>query len=133
MKKVIRLTESDLANIVKRVIDESDVNDSIEIKIETSPEGQDITQHVEELFGNKTPEEIKKYFLELKNRKPKLLKRLLRWFHKNRKNNTPFKKQNPSFKEYTTRVLTNAAIWIMVKQVFGVKIKDLLNLPSIEI
>ena len=29
MKKVIRLTESDLTNIVKRVIKESDVKDSL--------------------------------------------------------------------------------------------------------
>jgi hypothetical protein len=131
MKKVVRLTESDLINIVKQVINESNINDSVETKIETASDGQDITNHVEELFVGKTPEEIKNYFLDLNNRKPKLLKRLLRFFYINKKDNRPYKKQSETFGKKMLGVLTNAIIWTLIKQTIGVKIKELLNLPSL--
>lgn len=123
MKKVIRLTESDLVRMVKRVIKESDEKSTFELKIETTPEEQ-LDSVIQEFFANKTEAEIKEYFMELNNRKPKWLKKLLRHFAnpKNKNKKINMKKVGGD--------LTFASILFMLKQIFGVKLKELLGLPS---
>ena len=56
MKKVIRLTESDLVRMVKRVIKESDEKSTFELKMEKTPEEQ-LDSVIQEFFANKTEAE----------------------------------------------------------------------------
>lgn len=123
MKKVITLTESDLVRMVKRVIKESDEKSTFELKIETTPEEQ-LDPVIQEFFANKTETEIKEYFMELSNRKPKWLKKLLRRLsnpkNKDKKLNSKNMKGGIAF----------YSILFMLKQIFGVKLKEILGLPS---
>ena len=117
MKKIVRLTESDLVKIVKRVINENDDKSTFEVKIETTPENQ-LDSVIEDFFSNKTETETQQYFMELNNRKPKWLKKLIRWFHKNKNN------KKPLGKDESRRALTAASIYLIVYQIFREKIKD---------
>jgi hypothetical protein len=117
-KKIIRLTESDLVRMVKRVIKESDEKSTFELKMETTPEEQ-LDSVIQEFFANKTEAETKEYFMELNNKKPKWLKKLLRHFVNPKNKN---KKISGGLAFYS--------ILFMLKQIFGVKLKELLGLPS---
>jgi hypothetical protein len=121
MKKVIRLTESDLINIVKRVINESDEKSTFELKIETTPDDQ-LGPVIENFFATKTEAEIKEYFMELNNRKPKWLKKLLKHFVNPKNKDKKIKK--------AAGAITFYSILFMIKQIFGIKLKELLGLPS---
>lgn len=120
MKKIVTLTESDLVRMVKRVIKESDEKSTFELKMETTPEEQ-LDSVIQEFFANKTEAEIKEYFMELNNRKPKWLRKLLRHF------------ANPKNKNKKINVkdvrggLTFYGILFMLTQIFGVKLKEILG------
>ena len=122
MKKIVTLTESDLVRMVKRVIKESDEKSTFESKIEATPEEQ-LDSVIQEFFANKTEAEIKEYFMELNNRKPKpkWLKKLLGHF------------ANPKNKNKKINVkdvrggLTFYGILFMLTQIFGVKPKEILR------
>ena len=83
MKKVIRLTETELTNIVKRIVNES-TNMAAEVAIENCDENDDMAMErcVDNLFADMTEEEAENYIMELSTRKPKWLKKLVRWFKK---------------------------------------------------
>lgn len=83
MKKIIRLTESDLARIVKRIVNES-TNMAAEVAIENCDENDDMEMErcVDNLFADMTEEDAENYIIELSKRKPKWLKKLVRWFKK---------------------------------------------------
>jgi hypothetical protein len=121
MKKVIRLTESDLINIVKRVINESDEKSTFELKIETTPDDQDdqLGFVIENFFATKTESEIKEYFMELNNRKPKWLRKLLKHF------------VNPKNKDKKIKnaagAITFYSILFMINQIFGPQLKQIFN------
>jgi hypothetical protein len=121
MKKVIRLTESDLINIVKRVINESDEKSTFELKIETTPDDQ-LGPVIENFFATKTEAEIKQYFMELSNRnpKPKWIQKLIKFF-KNDKNKN--KKINT---KSIGKALVGYSILFMLQQIFKIP----LPLPS---
>jgi len=121
MKKVIRLTESDLINIVKRVINESDEKSTFELKIETTPDDQ-LGPVIENFFATKTESEIKQYFMELSNRnpKPKWIQKLIKFF-KNDKNKN--KKINT---KSIGKALMGYSILFMLQQIFKIP----LPLPS---
>jgi hypothetical protein len=116
MKKVIRLTESDLINIVKRVINESDEKSTFELKIETTPDDQ-LGPVIENFFATKTEAEIKEYFMELNNRKPKWLRKLLKHF------------LNPKNKDKKIKnaagAITFYSILLMINQIFGPQLKQI--------
>jgi len=57
MKRIVRLTESDLARIVKRVIREQEETDSVEMEIENADEND--TKGLERII-NKLGSDIKK-------------------------------------------------------------------------
>lgn len=123
MKKIVTLTESDLVRMVKRVIKESDEKSTFELKMETTPKEQ-LDSVIEEFFANKTELEIKEYFMELNNRKPKWLRKLLRHF------SNPKNKDKKINLKKTGGALTFYSILFMLKQIFGVKLKEILGLPS---
>lgn len=123
MKKIVTLTESDLVRMVKRVIKESDEKSTFELKIETTPEEQ-LDSVIQEFFANKTEAEIKEYFMELNNRKPKWLRKLLRHFAK------PKNKDKKINLKDARGGLAFYSILFMLKQIFGVKLKELLGIPS---
>ena len=81
MKKVIRLTESELTHLVKKIIKESE-NAQAEIAIENCDENDDMEMEmcVDNLFADMTEEEAENYIMELSTRKPKWLMKLVRWF-----------------------------------------------------
>ena len=83
MKKVIRLTESELTHLVKKIIKESE-NAQAEIAIENCDENDDMEMEmcVDNLFADMTEEEAENYIMELSTRKPKWLAKLMRWFRK---------------------------------------------------
>lgn len=118
MKKVIRLTESDLINIVKRVINESDEKSTFELKIETTPDDQ-LGPVIENFFATKTEAEIKEYFMELNNRKPKWLKKLLRHFINPKNKDKKIKK--------AAGAITFYSILFMIKEIFGPQLKQIFN------
>jgi hypothetical protein len=78
MKRVIRLTESDLTRIIRRVIKE---NEDPEVAIETCDENDDVAMEecVNKLFSGMSEEDAEKYVNELHMRKPPWLKKLSRW------------------------------------------------------
>jgi hypothetical protein len=82
MKRIIRLTESDLTRIVRRVISESE---NPEMAIENCDENDDAAMEmcIEKLFTDMTKEEAENYIIELVRRKPRWLKKLIKWFRKN--------------------------------------------------
>ena len=123
MKKIVTLTESDLVRMVKRVIKESDEKSTFELKMQTTPEEQ-LDSVIQEFFANKTEAEIKEYFMELNNRKPKWLRKLLR-----RLSNPKNKDKKINMKKVGGD-LTFFSILFMLKQIFGVKLKEILGLPS---
>lgn len=120
MKKVIRLTESDLINIVKRVINESDEKSTFELKMETTPEEQ-LDSVIQEFFANKTEAEIKEYFMELKNKKPKWLRKLLRRL------SNPKNKDKKINMGQVGGALTFYSILFILKQIFGDKLTQILR------
>jgi hypothetical protein len=83
MKKVIRLTESELTHLVKKIIKESE-NKQAEIDIENCDENDDMAMEmcVEKLFADMSEEEAENYVIELSRRKPKWLAKLARWFRR---------------------------------------------------
>ena len=119
MKKVIRLTESDLINIVKRVINESDEKSTFELKIETTPDDQDdqLGFVIENFFATKTESEIKEYFMELNNRKPKWLRKLLKHFVNPKNKDKKIKK--------AAGAITFYSILLMINQIFGPQLKQI--------
>ena len=120
MKKVIRLTESDLVRMVKRVIKESDEKSTFELKMETTPEEQ-LDSVIQEFFANKTEAEIKEYFMELKNKKPKWLKKLLRRL------SNPKNKDKKIDMGQVGGALTFYSILFVLKQTFGNKLNQILR------
>ena len=120
MKKIVTLTESDLVRMVKRVIKESDEKSTFELKMETTPEEQ-LDSVIQEFFANKTEAEIKEYFMELNNRKPKWLRKLLR-----RLSNPKNKDKKINMKQVGGG-LTFYGILFMLTQIFGVKPKEILR------
>ena len=120
MKKIVTLTESDLVRMVKRVIKESDEKSTFELKIETTPEEQ-LDSVIQEFFANKTEAEIKEYFMELNNRKPKWLRKLLR-----RLSNPKNKDKKINMKKVGGD-LTFFSILFMLTQIFDVKPKEILR------
>ena len=120
MKKVIRLTESDLVRMVKRVIKESDEKSTFELKMETTPEEQ-LDSVIQEFFANKTEAEIKEYFMELKNKKPKWLRKLLRRL------SNPKNKDKKIDMGQVGGALTFYSILFVLKQTFGDKLNQILR------
>jgi hypothetical protein len=123
MKKIVTLTESDLVRMVKRVIKESDEKSTFELKIETTPDEQ-LGPVIENFFSTKTEAEIKEYFMELSNRKPKWLRKLLRHFANPKNKDKKINLKNAG------GALAFYSILFMLKQIFGVKLKEILGLPS---
>jgi hypothetical protein len=122
MKKIIRLTESDLINIVKRVINESDEKSTFESEMEKINDEQQLSFAIHKFFENKTETEIDKYFTELSNRnpKPKWIQKLINFFkidkNKNKKINT----------KSIGKALMGYSILFMLQQIFKIP----LPLPS---
>jgi hypothetical protein len=122
MKKVIRLTESDLINIVKRVINESDEKSTFESEMQNINNKQQLSFAIHKFFENKTEMEINKYFMELSNRKPKptWIQKLINFFkidkNKNKKINT----------KSIGKALMGYSILFMLQQIFKIP----LPLPS---
>ena len=83
MKRIVRLTESDLARIVRQVIKE-DTNMQAEVAIENCDENDDMAMErcVDNLFADMTEEDAENYVMELSRRKPKWLKKLVQWFRR---------------------------------------------------
>ena len=119
-KKIVTLTESDLVRMVKRVIKESDEKSTFELKMETTPEEQ-LDSVIQEFFANKTDAEIEEYFMELKNKKPKWLVKLLRRL-KNPKN-----KDKKIDMGKVGGALTFYSILFMLKEIFGDKLNQILR------
>jgi len=83
MKKIIRLTESDLSRIVRRIISESE-NKQAEMAIENCDENNDMAMErcVDNLFADMTEKEAENYIKELSMQKPPWLIKLIRWFRR---------------------------------------------------
>ena len=81
MKKLIRLTESELTHLVKKIIKESE-NAQAEISIENCDENNDMAMErcVDNLFADMTEKEAENYIKELSMQKPRWLIKLIRWF-----------------------------------------------------
>ena len=120
MKKIVTLTESDLVRMVKRVIKESDEKSTFELKMETTPEEQ-LDSVIQEFFANKTEAEIKEYFMELKNKKPKWLRKLLRRL------SNPKNKDKKIDMGQVGGALTFYSILFVLKQTFGDKLNQILR------
>ena len=122
-KKIVTLTESDLVRMVKRVIKESDEKSTFELKMETTPEEQ-LDSVIQEFFANKTEAEIKEYFMELKNKKPKWLRKLLIRL-KNPKN----KNKKINWRQ-VGNVLTFYSLALMFALIFNINLNQVTDLPS---
>lgn len=83
MKRVVRLTESDLTRLVRRIVNEN-TNMQAEVAIENCDENNDMAMErcVDNLFADMTEEEAENYIMELSRRKPKWLKKLVHWFRR---------------------------------------------------
>ena len=83
MKKIIRLTESDLSRIVRRIIRESE-NKQAEMAIENCDENNDMAMErcVDNLFADMTEKDAENYIKELSMQKPPWLIKLIRWFRR---------------------------------------------------
>ena len=122
-KKIVTLTESDLVRMVKRVIKESDEKSTFELKMETTPEEQ-LDSVIQEFFADKTEAEIKEYFMELKNKKPKWLRKLLIRL-KNPKN----KNKKINWRQ-VGNVLTFYSLALMFALIFNINLNQVTDLPS---
>ena len=123
MKKIVTLTESDLVRMVKRVIKESDEKSTFELKMETTPEEQ-LDSVIQEFFANKTEAEIKEYFMELNNRKPKWLRKLFR-----RLKNPNNKNKKINWRQVGS-ALTFYSLGLLFAQIFNIKFDQITDLPS---
>ena len=83
MKRIIRLTESDLSRIVRRIIRESE-NKQAEMAIENCDENNDMAMErcVDNLFADMTEKDAENYIKELSMQKPQWLIKLIRWFRR---------------------------------------------------
>ena len=83
MKRVVRLTESDLTRLVRRIVNEN-TNMQAEVAIENCDENDDMAMErcVDNLFADMTEEDAENYVMELSRRKPKWLKKLVQWFRR---------------------------------------------------
>ena len=83
MKRVVRLTESDLTRLVRRIVNEN-TNMQAEVAIENCDENDDMAMErcVDNLFADMTEEDAENYIMELSRRKPKWLKKLIQWFRR---------------------------------------------------
>ncbi len=83
MKRIVRLTESDLTRLVRRIVNEN-TNMQAEVAIENCDENDDMAMErcVDNLFADMTEEDAENYIIELSKRKPKWLAKLMRWFRK---------------------------------------------------
>lgn len=83
MKRIVRLTESDLTRLVRRIVNEN-TNMQAEVAIENCDENDDMAMErcVDNLFADMTEEDAENYIMELSRRKPKWLEKLLRWFRR---------------------------------------------------
>ena len=123
MKKIVTLTESDLVRMVKRVIKESDEKSTFELKMETTPEEQ-LDSVIQEFFADKTEAEIKEYFMELKNKKPKWLRKLFR-----RLKNPNNKNKKINWRQVGS-ALTFYSLGLLFAQIFNIKFDQITDLPS---
>ena len=82
-KNKIKLTESELTHLVKRIIKESE-NKQAEIDIENCDEDDDMVMErcVDNLFADMTEKEAENYIKELSMQKPPWLIKLIRWFRR---------------------------------------------------
>jgi hypothetical protein len=83
MKRIVRLTESDLTRLVRRIVNEN-TNMQAEVAIENCDENDDMAMErcVDNLFADMTEEDAENYIMELSRRKPKWLKKLVQWFRR---------------------------------------------------
>jgi len=83
MKRIVRLTESDLTRLVRRIVNEN-TNMQAEVAIENCDENDDMAMErcVDNLFADMTEEGAENYIMELSRRKPKWLKKLVQWFRR---------------------------------------------------
>jgi len=83
MKRIVRLTESDLTRLVRRIVNEN-TNMQAEVAIENCDENDDMAMErcVDNLFADMSEEGAENYIIELSKRKPKWLSKLMRWFRK---------------------------------------------------
>jgi|694.fasta_scaffold00045_39 hypothetical protein len=83
MKRIVRLTESDLTRLVRRIVNEN-TNMQAEVAIENCDENDDMAMErcVDNLFADMTEEDAENYIIELSKRKPKWLKKLAQWFRR---------------------------------------------------
>jgi hypothetical protein len=83
MKRIVRLTESDLTRLVRRIVNEN-TNMQAEVAIENCDENDDMAMErcVDNLFADMTEEDAENYIIELSKRKPKWLKKLVQWFRR---------------------------------------------------
>ncbi len=83
MKRIVRLTESDLSRIVRRIIRESE-NKQAEMDIENCDENNDMAMErcVDNLFADMTEKDDENYIKELSMQKPPWLIKLIRWFRR---------------------------------------------------
>jgi hypothetical protein len=112
-KKLIETKSGD----VKLYVTESTLDKkSFEAKMETAPE-DNIDNVINSLVG-KDKDEVKDYFLELKNTKPKWLKKLLRRVKKE------VKKQANEFKKEIPKVLTAIGVYTLAYMIFKDKVDN---------
>jgi hypothetical protein len=83
MKRIVRLTESDLTRLVRRIVNEN-TNMQAEVAMENCDENDDMAMErcVDNLFADMTEEDAENYIIELSKRKPKWLKKLVQWFRR---------------------------------------------------
>jgi hypothetical protein len=83
MKRIVRLTESDLTRLVRRIVNEN-TNMQAEVAMENCDENDDMAMErcVDNLFADMTEEDAENYIMELSRRKPKWLKKLVQWFRR---------------------------------------------------
>ena len=89
---------------------------SFEVKMETAPE-DNIDNAINSLVG-KDKDEVKSYFLELKNTNPKWLKKLLKKIKRSLKN------QSNEFKKEIPKVLTAMGVYTLAYMVFKDKVDN---------
>lgn len=83
MKRIVRLTESDLTRLVRKIVNEN-TNMQAEVAMENCDENDDMAMErcVDNLFADMTEEDAENYIMDLSRRKPKWLRKLVRWFRK---------------------------------------------------
>jgi len=113
MKRIVRLTESDLTRLVRRIVNEN-TNMQAEVAIENCDENDDMAMErcVDNLFADMTEEDAENYIIELSKRKPKWLKKLVQWFRRTgrkikrevRRTKRDFRSQKPKEKIFKVGV-----------------------------